>query len=138
MAELKTKKNRASVEKYLRGIEDSDRRRDARAVVRLMKEVTGEAPAMWGTSMIGFGSYRYRYSSGREGEWMLTGLAPRKQALSIYIMDGFADHADTMKKLGRYRTGKSCLYVRRLEDIDLAVLRDLVAASVDNLRGRYG
>lgn len=137
MAELKTKKTGASVEQFLRSVEDEKRRRDARSLLKLMREVTGEKAVMWGPSIVGFGSYHYRYASGREGDWMLTGFSPRKQALTVYIMDGFRGHGALMKKLGKHRTGKSCLYIRRLEDVDLDVLRRLVKESVDYLRAKY-
>ena len=130
MAELKTKKNRASVAKFLNSVKDPARRKDAKAVHALMKEVTGEKAVMWGPSIVGYGSYHYRYASGREGDWMLTGFSPRKQALSLYIMDGFGGYRPLLKKLGKFKTGKSCLYVKSLEDVDLDVLRELIAKSV--------
>jgi hypothetical protein len=138
MADLKTKKNRASVQQFLASVDDEKRRKDARVVLKLMREITGEKPAMWGASIVGFGSYHYRYESGREGDWMLTGFSPRKQALTLYIMGGFDRHDGLMSKLGRYKTGKSCLYVKNLEDIDLEVLRELVAESVAYMRRTYG
>ncbi|WP_405219901.1 DUF1801 domain-containing protein [Lentisalinibacter sediminis] len=138
MAELKTRKNQASVQAFLDSVENDKRRDDARVVLQLMQEVTDETPIMWGTSIIGFGSYHYRYESGREGDWMLTGFSPRKQALTLYIMDGFRGHGELMDKLGKYKTGKSCLYVKKLEDIDMDVLRQLVAESVAYMRKTYG
>lgn len=138
MADLKTKKNRASVQQFLASVDNEKRRKDARVVLKLMREVTGEKPAMWGSSIVGFGSYHYRYESGREGDWMLTGFSPRKQALTLYIMGGFDRHDDLMSRLGKYKTGKSCLYVKSLEDIDLEVLRGLVAESVAYMRRTYG
>ncbi|MXZ71550.1 MAG: DUF1801 domain-containing protein [Acidobacteria bacterium] len=139
MAELKTKKNDASVETFLDAIENEKRRQDCRAVVDLMADVTGEAPAMWGDSIIGFGSYHYQYATGREGDWMATGVSPRKQNLTVYIMTGFDRHEALMKKLGRYKTGKSCLYIKKLEDVDLAVLRELVRESFAKVsKGQYG
>ena len=139
MAELKTKKNDADVATFLDGIENAKRRDDCRAVVELMADVTGERPAMWGDSIIGFGSYHYRYPSGREGDWMATGVAPRKQSLTVYIMTGFQRHAATMQRLGRYTTGKSCLYSKRLEDVDVVVLRELVRDSFARVsKGQYG
>jgi hypothetical protein len=134
MTELKTTRNRASVQEFLRSVENDKRRKDARAVLKLMREITGESPKMWGSSIVGFGSYHYRYESGREGDWMLTGFSPRKQALTLYIMDGFSRHEELMRKLGKYKTGKACLYVNKLEDIDLDVLRQLIADSVANMR----
>ncbi|MCY4077822.1 MAG: DUF1801 domain-containing protein [Acidobacteria bacterium] len=129
MAELKTRKNEADVEAFLDGIENEKRRDDCRAVVELMAEVTGKPPVMWGDSIIGFGSYHYRYATGREGDWMATGVSPRKQSLTVYIQTGFQRHAALMEKLGRHTTGKSCLYIKRLEDVDVDVLRDLVRDS---------
>jgi len=138
MSGLKTKKNRASVQQFLGSVDNEKRRKDARTVLKLMQEITGEKPAMWGSSIIGFGSYHYRYESGREGDWMLTGFSPRKQALTLYIMSGFRRYEDLMSRLGKYKTGKSCLYVKNLEDIDLDVLRELVAESVVFMRRTYG
>lgn len=136
MAELKTRKNDADVQAFLDGIENERRREDCRAVVELMADVTGEAPVMWGASIIGFGSYHYQYASGREGDWMATGVSPRKQSLTVYVMTGFARHAELMRKLGRYTTGKSCLYIKKLEDVDLGVLRELVRESFAHVTKR--
>jgi hypothetical protein len=138
MSGLKTKKNRASVQQFLGSVDNEKRRKDARTVLKLMQEITGEKPAMWGSSIVGFGSYHYRYESGREGDWMLTGFSPRKQALTLYIMSGFRRYEDLMSRLGKYKTGKSCLYVKNLEDIDLDVLRELIAESVVFMRRTYG
>ena len=132
MAELKTKKNNASVSAFLATVEDDQKRRDCKAVVKIMKEVTGARPKMWGASIVGFGSYHYKYASGREGDWMLTGFSPRKQNLTLYIMDGFKGRAALMKKLGKHKTGKSCLYVKKLEDIEMDVLRELITRSVEH------
>ena len=96
----------------------------------MLEEVTGEKPVMWGPSIVGFGRYRYRYDSGREGEWMVTGFSPRKNDLTLYLMPGFEQHADRLAKLGRHKTGKSCLYLKRLADVDMAVLETLVHESV--------
>ena len=136
MAELKTRKNDADVQAFLDGIENERRREDCRAVVELMADVTGEAPVMWGASIIGFGSYHYKYASGREGDWLATGVSPRKQSLTVYIMTGFARHAELMRKLGRYTAGKSCLYIKKLEDVDLGVLRELVRESFAHVTRR--
>lgn len=127
MAELKTKKNRAGVAAFLNAIEPERRRKDCKTIARMMKEVTGAKPSMWGESIVGFGSYHYRYASGREGDWFLTGFAPRKQDLTIYLGTGeFRQRAALLKKLGKHRTGKSCLYIKKLADIDLDVLRKLI------------
>ena len=137
MAELKTKPNTASVEEFLNGISDEQKRKDAFAVLRLMKQITKVKPRMWGPSIVGFGEYHYKYESGREGDRFLTGFSPRKQNLTLYIMSGFSRYDVLMKKLGKYKTGKSCLYIRRLDDIDLAVLKELITLSVKYLATRY-
>jgi len=136
MADVKTRPTRASVTTFLKGVSDEDQRRDALALLGLMKRITRAQPRMWGPSIVGFGSYHYRYASGREGDWPLTGFSPRRRELTVYIMAGFDRFPDLMARLGRYRTGKSCLYIRRLADVDLAVLRDLVAASVAHMKRR--
>ena len=137
MAELKTQPGDASVDRFLEGIEDEERRADCRAVHRMMERVTGEPPRMWGGSIVGFGSYHYRYESGREGDWFLTGFAPRKRDLTLYIMAGFERYDDLMARLGKHKTGRSCLYVKRLSDLDAAVLEELVRASVAHMRETY-
>ncbi len=137
MAELKTREHDGDVEAFLAGVEDAKRRNDCRVVMDLMADVTGEPPRMWGDSIIGFGRYHYAYESGREGDWFLTGVSPRKRALSVYITAGFDRYEELLARLGKHRTGKSCLYVNRLEDIDLDALRDLVTASVGHMRKRY-
>jgi hypothetical protein len=129
MAELKTKANEASVEAFLSGIPDEKKRTDASAILELMQEVTKEPPKMWGDSIVGFGNYHYKYASGHEGNSCLTGFSPRKQDLTIYINTGFEAHQELMEQLGKYKTGKVCLYVKKLEDIKLPVLKKLVKAS---------
>ena len=133
MAELKTQKNDASVEDFLNGVSDERKRNDSFAILDLMRDVTGDEPAMWGTSIVGFGSYRYKYASGREGEWMVTGFSPRKQNLTLYIMSGFDNYDSLLSDLGKYKTGKSCLYINKLDDVDLATLRDLIEQSVAHM-----
>lgn len=130
MAELKTKKTSASVTKFLNGIQDEKRRKDCFTILEIMQRISRAKPKMWGESIIGFGSYRYKYESGREGEWFLTGLSPRKQALTLYIMSGFSRYDDLLKKLGKFKTGKACLYIKRLEDIHMPTLTELIARSV--------
>ena len=129
MAELKTRPNRRSVEAFLRRVKDERRRRDALSLLRLMREATGSEPEMWGDSIVGFGRYHYRYESGREGEWFLTGFSPRRQNLTIYIMPGFERYRDLLKKLGKHRTGKSCLYLNALSEVDLPTLKKLIRQS---------
>ncbi len=138
MAELKTKQTDSSVDRFLSGIDDEARREECRVVLKLMQGVTKSQPKMWGGSMVGFGSYHYKYGSGREGDWFLTGFSPRKQNLTLYIMAGFDRYEELLAKLGKFKTGKSCLYVKRLSDIDLVVLKQLVAASVMHMKKQYG
>ncbi len=134
MAELKTKPTEKSALAFLNQIENDSRRQDCLTVMELMKEVTGEEPRMWGDSIVGFGSYHYRGKSGREGDWMLVGFSPRKQNLTLYIMAGFDRYDTLMSKLGKCKTGKGCLYINKLTDVDLQILRELVKQSVDYMR----
>jgi len=138
MSKLKTTQNEADVNAFLDAVENPRRRADARQVLDLIQAVTGEPPKMWGSSIVGFGSYHYRYASGREGDWPVVGFSPRKQNLVIYIMPGFSDYGDLLGKLGKYRTGKSCLYVNKLDDVDLELLEQLVRESVKEMKRRYG
>lgn len=137
MAEQKTKQNNASVTAFLAAIEDPQQRADAKKLSKIMREATGSRAKMWGASIVGFGSYHYVYASGREGDWPIVGYSPRKQNLSIYIMSGFSGSENLMTRLGKHKTGKSCLYVRRLADIDEQVLRKLIDKSVKYIRGKY-
>lgn len=130
MAELKTKPNDQSVETFLNTIPNDRKREDSFAILALMQEVTGEAPQMWGDSIVGFGTYHFKYESGREGDWFVAGFSPRKQNLTLYIMAGFDNYDDLLGKLGKYKTGKSCLYINKLADVDTAVLQELVKQSV--------
>ncbi len=130
MAEAKTKPNDQSVEGFLNKVPDDQKRQDSFAILELMKQVTGEEPIMWGDSIVGFGTYKYKYASGKEGEWPVTGFSPRKQNLTLYIMSGFDEYDDLLENLGVHSTGKSCLYIKKLEDVDQDVLRDLVSKSV--------
>jgi hypothetical protein len=133
MAELKTQRSDDDVDEFLDGIDDDQKREDAHRIRAMMAELTGDPGAMWGESIVGFGSYRYRYSNGREGEWFKTGFAPRKQNLTLYVMAGFESYGDLLSRLGKHSTGKSCLYVKRLANVDEAVLRELIAASVEHI-----
>jgi hypothetical protein len=130
MAQLKTQKNDASVTGFLNGVSNERKRQDSFEILELMRDVTGEEPAMWGTSIVGFGSYRYKYASGREGEWFLVGFSPRVQNLTLYIMSGFDEYETLLAQLGQYKTGKSCLYINKLADVDMPTLRELVSQSV--------
>lgn len=128
--ELKTKLNDASVTNFLNSVEDEQKRKDSFEIMKMMKQVTKAEPMMWGTSIVGFGTYHYKGASGREGDWMLIGFSPRKQNLTLYIMPGFERYPELMKKLGKHTTGKSCLYIKRLSDVDTDVLKELMAESV--------
>jgi Domain of unknown function (DU1801) len=130
MTELKTKPNSESVREFLDKISDEQRRSDCQVVLKLMKKATGAAPTMWGSSIVGFGKYRYRYESGREGEWPVVGFSPRKNDLTLYIIPGFERFDDLMNRLGKFKTGKSCLYIKKLSDVDPDVLNDLINQSV--------
>ena len=129
-AEVKTKVNDASVTDFLNSVEDEQKRKDAFEILKLMKQVSKENAKMWGGSIVGFGSYHYKGASGREGEWMLIGFSPRKQNITLYIMPGFERYPTLMKKLGKYSTGKSCLYIKKLSDVDASVLKELVTESI--------
>ena len=130
MADLKTVPTRFSVDKFLKGITDEQKRADCYDVLKIMERATKSRPKMWGTSIVGFGDLHYVYESGREGDWFITGFSPRKQNLTLYMMGGFHQFSDLMKKLGKYSTGKGCLYINRLEDVDRKVLKEIITKSV--------
>jgi hypothetical protein len=115
---------------FLNSVEDEQKKKDSFEIMKMMKQVTRAEPKMWGTSIVGFGTYHYKGASGREGDWMLIGFSPRKQNLTLYIMPGFERYPELMKKLGKHTTGKSCLYIKRLSDVDMDVLKELMAESV--------
>lgn len=138
MATNKTQATDASVEAYLAAIEDPGRRQDCAALVKLMSKVTKAPPVMWGSSIVGFGSYHYKYESGREGDSCATGFSSRKGDISIYLVAEGAGQAELLATLGRHKMGKACLYVRQLADVDLKVLEKLVAGSVAEVRRRHG
>jgi hypothetical protein len=133
MAELKTQPNDQNVEDFLNSVADGTKRRDSFTILELLKQITGSEPVMWGDSIIGFGSYHYKYAIGREADWFLTGFSPRKRSLTLYIMSGFEGYDKLLGKLGKYSTGKSCLYIKVLEDVDQDVLRELVSKSVKHM-----
>lgn len=137
MSENKTKPTDAKVEAFIEAVDHEKKRADAWRMLEIMKEVTGMEPKMWGPSIIGFGSYHYKYESGREGDSLITGFSPRKAKMSLYIMPGFSKYDELMSRLGKYKTGKSCLYVNKLEDIDEEVLRELIALSVEDMKEKY-
>ena len=139
MAELKTKKNKASVTEFIKSIQDDQKRKDCKALLKIFREATGKRPAMWGTSIVGYGSYHYKSDrSSQEGDWPLTGFSPRKQNLTIYIMPGFKSYTSLLKKIGKHKiSGGSCLYIKKLEDIDIAVLTTLIKKSVAEMKKTY-
>jgi hypothetical protein len=133
MAELKTKETKKSVNAFLNQIVDKQRREDCSAIVEIMRAATKEEPKMWGPSIVGFGRYRYKYESGREGEWPIIGFSPRKNDLTLYLMRGFDEYTDLIKRLGKHKTAKSCLYLKKLADVDVSVLKELVKRSVKSI-----
>jgi hypothetical protein len=135
-AELKTKVNSASVEGFLNAVKDEAVREDCFEIMKMMKQVTKEEPKMWGSSIVGFGSYHYKGKSGREGDWMLTGFSPRQQNLTLYLMGGFDSEKDLLKKLGKHKTSVGCLYIKKLDDVDKKVLKELVTASVKKMKSQ--
>ena len=137
MTENKTRPTGDDVAALLDAIADPQRRADAQEVCAMMARASGERPRVWSGNMVGFGTYRYRYESGREGEWFITGFASRAAALTLYVMDGFPQHRELMDRLGKYKTGKSCLYIKRLADVDAHALEELVTRSVAHVRGAY-
>ena len=134
MAEMKTKPTDQSVAEFLNEVSDEERRADCFQVAKIMEEITGEKPKMWGPSIVGFGSYHYKYASGREGDWPVTGFSPRKKDLTLYLMMGFQKHAELMEKLGKHSAAQSCLYIKRLSDVHVPTLKKLIKVSVKDLR----
>ena len=134
MAENKTTPNDQDVEQFLNSVDDERKRKDSFTILELMKQVTGMEPRMWGSSIVGFGSYHYKYESGREGDMILAGFSPRKQNLTLYNMSGFERYDDLIKKLGKHTTGKGCLYIKRLDDVDLPTLKSLIEESFKHVK----
>ena len=137
MAKNKTTQNASPVEDFINAVDNEQKRRDSWDMIALMKKITGAEPRMWGSSLVGFGSYHYKYESGREGDSFLTGFSPRKTAFTVYIMPGFSECADLMAQLGSYKTGKSCLYVKNLDVVDRGILEQIINKSVEDMRERY-
>ena len=132
LAEIKTKPTSASVEDFINQVKNEQKRKDSFMLLEMMKEATGEEPVLWGSAIIGFGNRRYKSpTTGREVDWLLMGFSPRKASLSVYLLGGIKDHADALKKLGKYKTGVGCLYINKLEDIDLKVLKGIIDASLN-------
>ena len=138
MAELKTKKNAGNVMAFIESVTDESKRADCLALLKLMKKITKAQPAMWGDSVVGFDSFHYKSErSQQKGDWYISGFSPRKQNLTIYIIPGFASYGDIMKKLGKYKTSGSCLHIKKLADIDMAVLQQLVSQSFKDMKEKY-
>ena len=137
MAQLKTKETDSSVQAYLDAIDDESRRQDCQAIIEIMRRVTRKEPKMWGASIVGFGRYHYKYESGHEGYACLVGFSSRKGDISLYITSGFASREDLLAELGKHKTGKACLYIKRLSDINVRVLEKLVSESVADRQRRY-
>jgi hypothetical protein len=134
MAEAKTKPTNESVKDFLNRIPEAERREDCFAVAKMMEEITGEKPVMWGPSIVGFGTYRYKYASGHEGDWPIAAFSPRKKDLTVYLMMGFEKRRELMEKLGKHSHAKSCLYIRRLSDVHVPTLKKLIKTSVKDLK----
>ncbi|MCX2743088.1 DUF1801 domain-containing protein [Mangrovivirga sp. M17] len=137
MTTLKTQPTNRSIDEFIESIEHIKRKEDCQTLLKIMQEQTGEKPRIWGENIIGFGQYHYKYNSGREGDWFITGFSPRKQNLSIYIMTGFKGYTTLLEKLGKHRTGSSCLYVNKLDDIDLNILKTLISDSYLLMKKKY-
>ena len=134
MAELKTQRNKGSVDDFLTSIPDEQKRKDSLTMVDIMRKATKVEPEMWGANIVGFGTSRLHYASGRDADWFLTGFSPRKQDLTLYIMGGFEQHGELLRSLGKHKTGKACLYIKRLDDVDLPTLRKLIKQSVQYMK----
>src|SRR5260221_14282782 len=134
MAEMKTKKNEASVEGFIKTVADEQKRKDAFAILEMMKQATKMEPKMWGSSIIGFGEVHYKYESGREGDICMIGFSPRKQNFALYLMTGLDPYKEEFKKLGKYKTGKGCLYINKLSDVDSSVLKNMMKKAVQLIK----
>lgn len=137
MADNKTRVTKSSVEGYLEAIDNETRRKDCQKLTKLMSRATGQKPVMWGSSIVGFGTYHYKYESGHEGDSCLAGFSSRKANISVYLMARFPGHEELLSRLGKHKMGKACLYIRCLSDVDLEVLGQLVTGSVAELKRRY-
>lgn len=136
-SENKTKQTSVAPEDFIATVEHPRRREDGQALLAFFNEVTGLTPRMWGDSIVGYGRYHYKYDSGREGDFMLTGFSPRKSALSLYVMSGFDKRADKLRRLGKHKVGRSCLYVNKLSDIDMDVLKEIIQDDLAHMRDKY-
>ena len=125
------------MEDFLEAVEHPTRKADGFELLKIMKEITKKEPVMWGPSIVGFGTYHYKYATGREGDWPITGFSPRKQRLTVYIMPGFDEYEDLLGRLGKHKVGVSCLYINKLADVDLSVLKELISKSVEKMEKDY-
>jgi hypothetical protein len=137
MAGNKTVETSDSVDAFIAAVEDEQKQKDSRELIELMRTISGAEPKMWGSSLVGFGQYHYKYASGREGDFFITGFSPRKTALTVYIMPGFDGYADQLDRLGPHKTGKSCLYLKKLDAIDRGVLEEIISDSVRYMHEKY-
>lgn len=137
MTANKTQPTTEDVSAFLARVDDSRKREDVQTIVDMLENITGYSPTMWGDSMIGFGRYEYHYKSGRSGEWMVVGVAPRARNITVYIMPGFKPFEELLSRLGKYKTSQSCLYINRLSDVDISVLKQLMTQSVELMKERY-
>lgn len=137
-AKNKTVETRESVSEFIKTISDDEKRTASERILKMMQNISGVKPKMWGSSIVGFGNYHYKYASGREGDFMKMGFSPRKQNLTVYIMPGFDRYDELMGKLGKFKTGKSCLYIKKMEDVDWSVLEELCKQSYDYMTKKYG
>ena len=136
MPELKTRPNDADVTSFLNSIDNYQRKKDSFTILQIMSDLVGEKPVMWGNSIVGFGKYHYKYPSGRTGDWFTVGFSPRKQALTLYIMTGFNHYQELISRLGKYKIGKSCLYIKKLDDVDQYVLAELIVESAKYMKNK--
>jgi len=137
MSSSKTTETTASVEDFINAVENDQKRKDSQELIAMMRKITGAEPRMWGASLVGFDQYHYKYASGREGDFFITGFSPRKTALTVYIMPGFEDYEEKMARLGPHKTGKSCLYLKNLDAVDRGVLEEIIQDSVEAMRKKY-
>ena len=137
MSSSKTTETTASVEDFINAVENDQKRKDSQELIAMMRKITGAEPRMWGASLVGFDQYHYKYASGREGDFFITGFSPRKTALTVYIMPGFEDYEEKMARLGPHKTGKSCLYLKNLDAVDRGVLEEIIRDSVEAMRKKY-
>ena len=137
MAQNKTRPTDQSIDDFLNKVENTSRKKDSFKMLKIIKEITKLDPVMWGTSIVGFGSYHYKYTSGREGDMPLVGFSPRKQNLTLYIMDGFEKKDELLSKLGKHKLGKSCLYINKLQDVDITVLKEIINKSLEYIKSNF-